>query len=260
MKTFVYAAVAATIAASSAMASTTVLATTEAEWLGAVKAGDLGDASCVFSENTDGVMSYNSTNKAWTTTQAASVVMTQSGAVGVKVYPDLFARETILGAAMGAAETSNKAEGVAHAVNVSYNGELNGGAVPGAESTVEVLRQHQTDPGAEGNRWVLLSDTDDGTGTDTARGSVVYRAPSNTGDYMVNNNDAVADGVGAMLIAEKNVTLTNSAHEGNFGEGDLPVAMKINIAGTAALINQAEENLLKEGSMYGITHNIVCLQ
>lgn len=256
-KSFVFAAVAATIAASSAMAATSELASTEVEWVGSVQQGDLGDASCEFTENTDGVMSYSTIDKAWTTSQAASVVMTQSGAVGVKVYPDLFARE--LDSTMsGAGESPNKAEGVAHAVNVSYNGALNGGAVPGAESTVEVLRQHQNDPGAQGNRWVLLSETDDGTGN--ARGTVIYRDPSNTGDYMVNNNDAIAGGTGAMLIAEEGVSLTHSSDEGTFGEGDLPVAMKINIAGTAALINPAEENLLKEGSVYGITHNIVCMQ
>ena len=250
------AAVAATIAASSAMAADT-LSTSEVEWIGTVNTDDLGPASCVFSENTDGAMSYSTTNKAWTTTQAASVVMTQSGAVGVKVYPDLFARE-ISSAAPGATESPNKSQGVAHAVNVSYNGALGGGAVLGAASTVEVLRQHASDPGAQGNRWVLLSETDDGNGA--ARGSVVYRDPTNTGSYMVNNNNAVAGGVGAMLIAEEGVTLINSTHEGNFAEGDLPVAMKISIAGTAALINPAEENLLKEGSTYGITHNIVCLQ
>ena len=85
MKTFVYAAVAATIAASSAMAAD--MSSQAALWEGPI-AADTFEDECVFFDNSNGVMEYDVGTDTWTTTRRARVSLNQRGAILVKVIAD----------------------------------------------------------------------------------------------------------------------------------------------------------------------------
>ena len=254
MKTFVMSAVAATIAASSAMAfpvDTTV------EWAGKTGATDFAD-QCEFTDNVNGEMSYDVSQNVWYTTKAATVVVSHTGANGVKVWADRFARE-LDGAALASGETSNAADGVAVPVAVSYSGQNYSGT--STQSQVLVLQQNGTNPGAIGNEWVDLA-----TSLNGAAGSVVLREPTAvSGDYLPapdGNQETLRvqyDG-GAMLIAETDGALSNGT-PGTFADGTLPNIMKLEIAGSAKPLDNVNMNsLMKNDTNYGITHNVICFQ
>ena len=93
-KSFVMAAVAATIAASSAMA-TTITPTgvsNKVDWTGSIGANDLADV-CNFIDNDSGAMTFD--GGVWTSdnTDTAFVELKQRGAHKIMVEPDHYVRE-----------------------------------------------------------------------------------------------------------------------------------------------------------------------
>ena len=242
-KSFVFAAVAATIAASSAMA--TVIAPTGAsnlvDWKGSIGADDLVDV-CNFISNTPGHMNFSGTT--WTTDVDASVELKQRGAHVILVRPDHYVREVD--------STGNiLAGGVAHAVNVDYTPNTDDGDVSilDAGSQMQAYIQDATDPQQVGN---ILTDIDSNTA-----GVVVKSVKgSNSGTNVVSNAPGAVsldDDLRAILQmygsdASGNATAIPFGH------------VKLTIAGSAELVNSADEALLQNDSSYAITHTVTCLK
>ena len=243
-KSFVFAAVAATIAASSAMALTEITptgASNKVDWTGSIGATDLVDV-CNFISNTSGTMDFAGTK--WTTDVAASVELKQRGATVILVQPDHYVREVDASGAI-------LASGVAHAVNVDYTpNSADGDVINGAGSQVTAYIQDATNPQQLGNTATLID-------ANTTGVHVKSFAGSNSGTDVVSNNPAsLVDSAKANLqILGEEVTSTGANLVA------IPFnQLKLEIGGTATLVNSADEALLKNGASYAITHTVTCLK
>ena len=235
-KSFVFAAVAATIAASSAMA--TEIAPTgvsnKFDWTGT--ASNLAEV-CNFIESTDGSMTY--AGGVWTAS-GASVEIKQRGAHMITVEPDHYVRETVT---LGG---STLAGGVAHAVNVNY-APGNGGS----DSEVNAFVQDATDPNNLGN---TVEQALGGGNT------VTYTAGSNAaGAGVISNLAGELDDTKKGKMEVKGAVETNGRGEVT-GTFSLPGHLKININGEAELVDSQDEALIKNGASYAITHTVTCLK
>ena len=228
------AAVAATIAASSAMANT-VVATGETHWTGDVTG--LAN-SCEFRDNTNGKMAFNGAGT-WTTSDAATLTVVQRGAVAVLVQPEQFVYEA--DSLNGTIDDDN---GIAHAVNVNYFGA--------ADSKVKVISQNDSTPGNNGN------DDED----ELASNMVVAAIGASQGASLIlDNTDLTQSKVAEMLIAENTFTTASTGHSltGLIAPGAMPRIMNLEIRGTATLVD-ANDLILVDNEDYALRHNVTCLQ
>jgi len=246
-KSFVFAAVAATIAASSAMALTeiTPTGTNTVEWSGTIQPGQLTDV-CNFIGNASGEMTFS--GDTWTSDDAAFVELKQRGAHMIKVVPDHYVREVD--------GTGNiLAGGVAHAVNVDYSPDTaDGAAVIGASgSQATAYIQDTSNPQQVGNVETDLDSTVAGV-------RVFSYAGSNSGSDVVSNTataPTLDDTKKARFYIQGDVSGTSSVSV----QSAIPFGhLKLDIAGTATLVNSADKALLKNGSRYAITHTVTCLK
>jgi hypothetical protein len=239
-KSFVFAAVAATIAASSAMATEiTPTGTNTVDWAGSIGAAELADV-CNFISNTPGHMNFSGTT--WITDVDASVELKQRGAHVIFVRPDHYVREVD--------STGNiLAGGVAHAVNVDYTPDTDDGDVAIGDSGSQM---HAAIPDASNPQQVgnILTDID----SNTAGVVVKSKKGSNSGTNVVSNDaNQLNDGLRAVLQMYGSDALSNATAI-PFGH------VKLTIAGTAELVNTADEALLQNDSSYAITHTVTCLK
>lgn len=234
MKTFVYAAVAATIAASSAMASGTPIGLPgETHWTGAVSG--LAN-SCEFRDNVSGKMDFNGAGT-WTTSDAATLTVVQRGAIAVLVQPEQFVYE-----ADSLNGTSDDDNGIAHAVNVNYFGT--------DDSKVKVISQNDNTPGMNGN--------DDEA--ELASGMVVSAVGDSQGTSLIlDDTDLTQSKVAEMLIAEDTFTTAGQGLTGGITAGEMPRIMDLEIRGTATLVDAADL-ILVDNEDYALKHNVTCLQ
>ena len=166
MKTFVYAAVAATIAASSAMAAD--ISSEAALWEGPI-AADTFEDECVFFDNSNGVMEYDADSDTWTTTRRARVSLNQRGAILVKVIADDYVVQVdeLTGAAVFAYDATvdyNPGAGVdATRVIGMYAADANAGMVGNVEVNLSGELEVTTAPGTGTERLRLVgADLDKG--------------------------------------------------------------------------------------------------
>jgi opacity protein-like surface antigen len=242
-KSFVFAAVAATIAASSAMASgttpITVTGTNTVDWTGSISAGQLDDV-CNFISNTSGSMGFTGTT--WTTDVVASVELKQRNAYKILVQPDHYVREIDASGAI-------LANGVAHAVNVDYAATGSGTASSQAKAYI----QDATTPQQVGNVETVLDPA-------IHLVTLTSTAGSNTGLSGTISNDAgqLVDDNKAKLELTGTATING---DGSVNEIAIPFGhLKLDIGGTAELIDSSDVALLKNGSRYAITHTVTCLK
>ena len=244
-KSFVFAAVAATIAASSSMAAVvnggtaTVIGTPATiEWTGDVSG--LLDV-CNFVDQANGSMEYTS-GTGWQSDAVAFVEIKQRGSNKIIIEPDHYVRETV---SLGGATLS---EGVAHAVNVDYSaGSLAGKGISG-----ETYVQHATQSGQQGNTQVLDLATATGVKVTNTVGSNV---PGN--GVEMNDNGQLDNDLKGSYVLEGQVSDGN----GGFNTGVISYNhLKLTIEGSATLVNGADEALIKNNSTYALTHTVSCLQ
>ena len=248
-KSFVMAAVAATIAASSAMA-TTITPTgvsNKVDWTGSIGANDLADV-CNFIDNDSGAMTFD--GGVWTSdnTDTAFVELKQRGAHKIMVEPDHYVREVD-------SNGNILNGGVAHAVNVDYtpntsDGVIGIGSSDSSQATAYI--QDANNPQQVGNVAVLLSDAVD------LGARVLSEAGSNVKDNgTISNTGQLLDSKKGKFYIQGD-TLTDMS-----GTTALAIPfghLKLTIGGTATLIDGADEALLKNGSRYAITHTVTCLK
>jgi hypothetical protein len=241
MKTFVYAAVAATIAASSASANSVAYngssitdGVAETHWTG--DASGLVE-SCQFRNNTAGVMGFDNTNK-WTTSVAATLTVVQRGAVAVVVQPEQYIYET-----NGNNSIADFDDGIAHAVNVAYEGEV--------DSLVTTISQNDLEPGQSGNtdETVLTAEVKFAAGD--SEGSSFIQGVAGAG--------ITSSKLAEMVIADATFTSAGQGLTGGFPADELPRIMDLEIRGTATLVDNADL-VLVDNKSYALQHNVTCLQ
>ena len=242
MKTFVYAAVAATIA-SSAMASSIGVAyngtaitdgVAETHWTG--DASGL-DKACQFRNNTAGVMGFDKTDT-WKTSSPATLTVVQRGAIAVMVQPEQYVYE-----ATATGSILDNDDGLAHAVNVDYEGDT--------DSLVTTISQDDAEPGQLGNTDTVDLDAEVKFAPGTGQGSSFVAGDAASG--------VTAGNVAEMVIAEAGFTSAGHGLVGGFQSGELPRIMDLEIRGTATLVDAADL-ILVDNKSYALQHNVTCLQ
>ena len=242
MKTFVYAAVAATIASSSMAAvmgvpyngSAITDGVAETHWTGDVS--NL-DKACQFRNNTAGVMGFDNTNT-WTTTAPATLTVVQRGAIAVMVQPEQYVYE-----ATATGSILDNDDGIAHAVNVDYKGET--------DSLVTTIAQDDAESGQLGNTDEADLDAEVKFAVGNGQGSSFVAGDAASG--------ITSGNVAEMVIAEAGFTSAGHGLVGGFQSGELPRIMDLEIRGTAKLVDDADLILVDDKS-YALQHNVTCLQ
>lgn len=234
MKTFVYAAVAATIASSSMAATVGTPATVE--WSGSVN--NLSSI-CTFINQSNGNMAYLSSDKKWVSS-GASVELKQRNVHMITVEPDHYVRE------VDSQFGNIVPNGVAHAVNVSYESGL-----PGMDSKAVAMVQDTTDPNNLGNTVELELPAGGVNVTNTVG--------TNTGPGVeINDAGQLDDSKKGKYTIRGTQTQTSTSspivdHAIPFGH------LVIDIQGQAELVDDSDEALIKNDAWYAITHTVTCM-